>query len=140
MNAFFSHFNYGALFTSAVILWILGSIWFTPLFGKIWSAELSNHGIKVKKPTKNELGGKMIATFIFNLIVAFGVAIIVHAIGIHTFWHAVGLGIILAICFSSATMSMNYLWESRSLKLSLIDMGYPFFGIIICTIIMSLWR
>lgn len=136
---FFSHLNYAALFTSAIIYWILGSVWFSLLLGKIWSAELAKHGIKIKKPTKNEMITKFVATFIFNLIVAFGVSIVVYAMGTSTFMSAIGLGIVLGICFSAATMGMAYLWESRSLKLALIDIGYPFFGIIVCSIIMSLW-
>lgn len=140
MHKFFTHLNYGALFTSAVVYWILGSIWFSLLMGKTWSAELVKHGIKVKKPNKNEMITKFVATFIFNLIVAFGVSIIVHVMGTHTFMSAIGLGIILGVCFSAATMGMAYLWESRSLTLAFIDIGYPVIGIIACSIIMSLWK
>ncbi|TLY27308.1 MAG: DUF1761 domain-containing protein [Ignavibacteria bacterium] len=41
---------------------------------------------------------------------------------------------------SASTIGIAYTWESRSFKLAVIDIGYPLLGIMVCSIILTLWR
>lgn len=135
----FSLVNYWAVLVSAIIYWILGSVWFSTIFGNIWSHLVQSHGIKIKKPKTKKMVMLMVGTFILNFLVALGVAFFVKALVITTFSEAITLGLILAILISLATMSISYLWEGRPWKLTLIDLGYPFFGIIISSLILTFW-
>jgi len=140
MGTIFGNINYWAVLVSGIVFWLIGMLWFSVIVGKDWAAEVKKHGIKLSKPAPNKMAEKSIWTFILNLIVAFGVAILVSALGIHTFGSAIGLGLVLAICFAAAVMIISYIWEGRSYMLSFYDIFYPFIGIIISSIIIGLWR
>ncbi len=139
-HKFFAHYNFLALLVSAIVYWLIGTVWFSLLMGKIWSTEHEKHGKKIKTPTSNTMIKKSILTFVLNFVVAFGVSLVVRAMHSTTLMSGISLGIILGICFPAAVMATSYLWENRPLKLSLIDVGYPVIGITACSIIMSLWR
>lgn len=140
MRDIFGYINYWAVLVSGIVYWLIGMIWFSAIVGKSWSAEMQKHGIAIAKPTAGKMTEKSIWTFIFNLIVAFGVAILIEALGIHTFGPALGLGLVLAICFAAAVMITSYIWENRSFKLSFYDIFFPFLGIIVSSIIIGLWH
>ncbi|MBA3720927.1 MAG: DUF1761 domain-containing protein [Parachlamydiaceae bacterium] len=140
MEPFFSQLNYWALLASGIILWFLGYLWFSVIMANSWILEIMNHGIEIKKPTNSEFASKLIITFLLNLLTSFGVAFIVFATETSTLPAAIVLGLILGICFSAATMGINFLWENRSVKLSLIDIGYPILSIVIASIIFTLWQ
>lgn len=132
--------NYWAVLVAGIVFWLIGFLWFSVIIGKSWAAEIQKHGIKLEKVTPNRMAKKSIWTLIFNLIVAFGVAIFVVSLGVHAFAPSLVLGLILGICFAAAVMIPAYLWESRSFKLSFYDIFYPFIGIVISSIIIGLWR
>lgn len=139
MREIFGQINYWAVLVSGIVYWLIGMLWFSAIVRKSWSEEMKKHGIKISKPTPGKMAEKSILTFAFNLIAAFGVAIFVNSLGIRTIGPAIGLGLVLAICFTSAPMITSYLWESRSIKLSFYDIFYPFSGILISSIIIALW-
>ena len=132
--------NYWAVLVSAAVYWLCGMLWFSVMIGKNWSIEMKKHGIQISKPKPSKMAEKSIWTFVLNLIVAFGVALLVNSLAIHTLGAAIGLALVLAICFVAAVMATSYLWENRSFKLSFYDIFYPFIGVVISTIIIALWR
>lgn len=140
LNQFLSSTNYWAVIVSGLMYWILGAIWFSALFGNIWGAELEKHGVKIKEPSKQELLAKFVQTFVLNLIVAFGVAFIVFVAHSSTILSGFKLGLFTGICFSASTIGVAYTWEGRSLKLFIVDCGYPVLGITLSAVILSLWR
>lgn len=140
MDNLFENIHYGAVVVAAIVFWFIGMLWFSVLVGKSWAEEMTKHGIKIEKPTSCQMAAKCIWTFVFNLIVCFGIAIFVEALGVFTFGGGLLLGLILAICFPVATMLTSYIWESRSPKLSFYSTFYPFIGIIISSLIIALWH
>jgi hypothetical protein len=140
LENYLSSINYLAVIISAAVFWVLGSVWFGALFGKSWLTELEKHGVKIEKPTSQVMVIKSIQTFILNLILVLGIGFFIHLMNLTTVGQALKLGLLYSICFSFASVSITYTWENRSLKLLLIDFGYLFFGIIISSIILTLWR
>ena len=139
MGTIFTSINYWAVFVAAIVYWFLGAIWFSSL-GTVWTKELDKHGIRLPKPTKAGMIVKFVITFILNFLIAWAVALVIHGLGIATVGAAIGWGLILGIGISAFTIGMAYLWESRSLLITLIDVGYPIIGIVISSIILTLWR
>jgi hypothetical protein len=135
-----SQINYFAVVVAGLVYWLFGSLWFTAFFGKTWSKEIEKHGIKIKKPTKSVMNKKFIQTFLLNVLTAFGLALLIKALGITCICQGFMLGLIAGICFSTATMSVGYIWEGRSVRLALIDIGYPLIGIIISSVILTAWQ
>lgn len=139
MELIFSQINYWAVLVSGIVFWFIGMLWFSLIVGKRWSVAMSKHGIKLGKPNTNVMITKSIWTFILNLLAAFGIAIIISAIGVHTFAGGLGVGFVLGLLIAAVPMATSYVWEGRSLELSFYDIFYPFIGIIISAIIIALW-
>lgn len=140
MREIFGQINYWAVIVSAIIYWLIGMLWFSFLIGKNWHEEMKKHGIKLSKYSGGKMAEKSVWTLILNFIVALGVAFLINATGVTTVGGAIGLGVLIAICFAAAVMATSYLWENRSLELSFYDIFYPFIGIIVTSIICGLWR
>ena len=140
LTSFLATLNYWPVVVAAAAYWILGAIWFSVLFGKTWGEELEKHGVKIKEPTKQELMMKLIQTFIWNLVVALGVAFLVFMTNSQSVLSGINIGLFAGVCFSAATFGIAYAWESRSVALFLVDCGYPVVGIIVCSVILSVWR
>lgn len=136
---FLSQINYGAVVVAAIVYWIIGMLWFSLIFGKTWAKLIQKHGIKIKAPTKKQMVAKCIYTFLLNFVISFGVAVFVNSLGITTLPSAITLGLVLSICFALATLVIGYVWESRPWALALIDLAYPLIGIIVSSIIITLW-
>lgn len=137
---YFAQLNIWAVLVSAAAYWVLGSLWFAVLFGKIWGNELEKHGVKIQQPTKGGMTAKLIQTFVSNLVVALAMSYLVFVTQSEVMIHAIKLGVTCGVGFSAATIGIAYVWEGKSLKLTLIDIGYPVLGILICSIIITLWK
>jgi hypothetical protein len=140
MSNILSALNYWAILVSGLAYWIIGSVWFSAIAGRVWSAELEKHGVKIKQPTKSELITKLMTTFVLNVLLAFGLAVFIYTSGIVRLQGGIKVGLVAGICFSFATIAIAYTWESRSIRLLLIDAGYALVGIVTASVILTLWR
>ncbi len=134
------HINYLAVAVSAIIFFFLGAIWFSVLFAKTWVHELSRHNVTIKEPSKDKLLTNMGLTFLKDTIIAFAMACLVHMSGSTTLESGLMLGLIIALGFSATAIAGVFIWESRSIKLFLIDAGYQVIGVILSAVILSVWR
>ncbi len=139
--SFLSSINYIAVAVSSVVFFILGSFWFAPLFfGSMWREELKHHNVTIKQPAQNVLLTKMLLTFCANILASFSMAELVVLTGSSTVETGLILGTIAALGFAVTAVASVFVWENRSLKLFLIDVGYPVVGIIIAAVLLSVWR
>lgn len=76
-----SYVNYGAVAVSSIVFFILGSVWFSGLFGTMWVDELKHHNVTIKQPKPYDLFIKMVLTFVANIVTSFGMASLVIATG-----------------------------------------------------------
>lgn len=136
---FFSQMNYVAVAVASLVFFVIGALWFSVLFGKIWAKEVQRHGVVIKQPSSGDMLIKLLLTIIANTIACFAIAKLVIMTGSTTFFSGLVLGIIAAVGFSATTLASVSVWENRSLKLFLLDIGYPACGIIAAAIILSLW-
>jgi hypothetical protein len=140
LSAFLSHANYWALLVSALVYFALGSLWFSALFGKIWSAEVAKHGVVIKDPSKKDISSKMLQTFICNVIAVLSIGYLVFVTGTSNWMAGLKLGLLCGIGFATVGIFIAYTWESRSLKLLMIDCGYAIVGMGLAGIILSVWH
>ena len=138
--SFLSQVNYLAVAATSFIFFFLGSLWFSALFGSIWVKELKNHNVIIKEPTKSALMTKMFLTFGNNVLASLAMAILVNLTGSTTVISGIILGIIVTVGFATTTLASVFIWENRSLKLFLIDIGYPALGIITAAVLLSVWH
>jgi hypothetical protein len=140
LSSFLSHANYWAIGVASLAYFFLGSLWFSVLFGKIWSAELKKQGVSIKEPASTDIAKKMLLTFLGNLIAAFSIAYLVYISGVANWLAGVKLGLLCGMGFAATGIGIAFNWESRSIKLVMIDCGYAVIGIGLCGLILSLWR
>lgn len=138
--AVFSQINYAAVLVSAALFFAVGSVWFSGLFGSLWKEELIKHNVRITEPTSGQLAMKMLLTFVANILAAYAMACLVMITHSSSLQSGLVLGGIAAVGFAATTLASCFIWENRSLKLFLIDVGYPIFGIIVSAVILSLWR
>jgi hypothetical protein len=132
------HLNPWAMLVSALILWILGAVWYSPpLFAKPWMAAL---GITPDPKNKQGLLAGMIASFIGDLILALVLAHIIawaHARTVH--WGAF-IGFLVWLGFFAAPNYPQGIYERRPFKLFAINNGYWLVGLIIVGVLLAVWQ
>jgi hypothetical protein len=115
--------------------WLLGSVWYGPLFGKAWMAE---HGYTAEDLTKD-----------FNPAKTYGTMLLLSAVSAYAFGIVAGpkpglasafhLGALVGALFVSAAIATNYLFEKASMRLFLINGGYHTARFVLIGLAFGLW-
>lgn len=136
-----SQINLIAVFVSAIVFFVIGSLWYSFLVREAWIAELKKHDITIKQNVSKEvLRTKMLLTFGANILASIAMALLVIITGSSTISSGICLGILCVLGFAVTSVGSVFIWENRSIKLFFLDVGYPAFGIIASAIILSLWQ
>lgn len=100
--------------------WLLGSVWYGPIFGKAWMAEW---GYTQEELTKD-----------FNPAKTYGTMLLLSAVSAYVFGIFVGAGpglmpavkcgALVGVGFVASSIATNYLFEKASMRLFLINGGY----------------
>ena len=113
--------NWLAVVGAALAGFLIGGVWYGPLFSKAWQRESGLSDETLKNGNMAQIFG---TTFVLNLIASF---ILGHVLA--TYQHPglhvsamIGFGIGLG--FVATSIGVNYLFARKSLKLFLIDGGY----------------
>jgi Protein of unknown function (DUF1761) len=110
--------NWLAVVLAALSAFPLGFVWYGPLFGKAWAAEVGMTDEKAKAS---------------NPAIVFGGAFVLQLIQASTFAMFLGqvrnpeaalYGLCAGLCWVGAAFGVQYLFERRSLRLGLINAGY----------------
>src|ERR1700722_12314042 len=121
-------FNYWAVLVSALILWLLGAAWYSPvLFAKAWMASLSI----VPDSAKKGLAIGMISSLIGDLLVAFVLLHLVLWSGAVTYGAGASVGFLCWLGFVAAIQFPQGIYESRPIQLFAINSGHLFVGLLI---------
>ena len=137
--AFLSEINYLAVICASFLFFFLGSLWYSVLFKRLWVQEVERHNITMGHASSADLGQKMGCTFVANFLACFCVASLVVLTHATDFHEGLLLGI-LAAGIALSSLASIFIWQNRSLRLYLIDGGYPVCGLILVSILLTLWR
>jgi hypothetical protein len=131
------HMNHWAILVSALILWMLGAVWYSPaLFAKPWMAAL---GISPDHPKKGLAAG-MIASFIGDLFAAFALMHVILWSGAARYAGGAFVGFVCWFGFFAATTFPQGIYEGRPAKLFFINSGYWLVGLLITGGLLAVWR
>jgi hypothetical protein len=117
------HFHWLAILVAAIAGFVVGGIWYRPLFGKAW---MKARGINHEDATKGAnmpmiFGG----TFVLNLVAAFMLDHLYLTydapVGLH---HSLVIAGIIGVGFITTSIGVNYLFSRLPRSLFLIDAGY----------------
>ena len=106
----------------AVAAFILGSLWYTVLFGKIWQAETGITDEQAQDGMARTHG----LAFLMMIVISYSINMIIgfHTLEEQTFSHGALHGCLAAAFYCVPAVAINYLYQKKSLKLWLIDAGY----------------
>ncbi len=131
------HFNHLAVFVSAIILWLLGALWYSPLlFAKPWVAIV---GRQMGEKPKGVVHG-MIASFIGDLLVAFILAHFVYWSGGLGYGWGAFIGFIAWMGFVLGPLYPQRIYEGRPFTYFAINAGYWLVGLMVAGGVLSVWR
>jgi hypothetical protein len=126
--------NWLAVIVAALSSFPLGFVWYGPLFGKAWMAEVG------MTPEKYKSG---------NLAMVFGGAFVLALVQASTFAMFLGpvtnpeaalYGLCAGLCWVGAAFGVQYLFERRSVRLFLINAGYNTVAFTLIGAIIGAWR
>ena len=130
--------NWLAILCAGVAYWVLGFVWYSLLFGKIWAAEQTRH--RGAPPSAGgPMGPKLLSTFVSNLIAAAAMAYLLKRTGFTDMNHILKLAAATGIGFAGTAVTIISVWESKPTKVWFIDLAFYFVGAILLAVILVCW-
>ena len=131
--------NYWAMLVAVVFNQVLGAAWYSGL-AKPWMAEvgLTADDMEAMKGTPRQWYPYVLAVgaaIVFTLVLA----LLTQGLGPDGAGEGLGLGLLAAIGFIFTSNSINYAFEGRSLRLFLINGGYPLISYSVIGILLATW-
>jgi hypothetical protein len=126
-----------AILVAAVSAFVLGGIWYGPLFKNAWCREA---GIDPNAAPKSHPAKVFGIAFVASLIAAYGFAMLLHLMHAQTLWATVHTGVMVGFFYVAMSFGINYAFAGRSLKLWLIDAGYHILQFALYGAILGAWR
>ena len=127
--------NWFAIVAAAVSAFVLGGLWYGPLFKQAWCREA---GVDPDAPQKRHPAGVFGLAFIASLVAATGFAWYLGPSP--QVWVAVHAGLMVGFFWVATSFAINYSFAGRSLKLWLIDAGYHLLQFALYGVILGLWH
>jgi hypothetical protein len=132
--------NWIAIIIATISTMIVGSIWYGPLFGKIWT-RLAN--VKTDPDFK---GAKVVLTYLkaflsslLSAVVLAYVVAMIHRGSTDTYFvDAIFVGLMLWAGFTAARIFMHDLFEARPTQLTALTVAHELVTIIIMSVIIGL--
>ncbi len=132
--------NYLAIIVGVIINQALGAAWYGA-WGKPWMAEvgLTQEDMEAMKGTAQQWYPYVVA-IVSALIFTLALAVLIQGMGAEDFVDGLTLGLLAAIAFVVTAYATTYSFESRSLKLFLINIGYPLISYAIIGVLLAVWQ
>ncbi len=134
----YADINYLAVLVSAVTAFIIGGIWYGPLFGKAWMAAVGKTEEEIKKdfnPAKT-YG----LSFLGHIVEAYVVARLLAYVDAGTIGEGLRLAFLAWLGFTAATFFINNLFEGKPTKLLIINVFFHLVFVLVASVILVSWR
>lgn len=130
----FTSINWLAILGASVVAFIIGGLWYGPIFGKGWmqAGGFTEEGLK-----KRNMGLVFGLSFLLTLFAAINLEMFIGPKGNLNF--GLFAGFMTGLGFVSMFLGILYLFEHRSLKLFLINAGYCIVTLTIMGAILGNW-
>ena len=136
--------NYLAVFVSAVVSMVVGSLWYGPLFGKPWMALMGMTKESMAASKAKGMAKSYFLMFVGSLLMAFTLAhAVVFASTYLNIWGVAAglmggfwnwLGFIVPVTLGVV------LWENKPWKLWFLNVGYYLVNLLVMGVILSVWK
>lgn len=129
--------NYLAVLIAALAAFVVGSLWYTVLFGKMWRKLMGiSEGQAMPKQSMTQ---SMIGGFIATLVLSFVLAVLLQMLAVTTVSGAVHVALLVWLGFV-ATISSNSIWyEGRPWALYFINVAHYLVAIVVAALVLVCW-
>lgn len=127
--------NWLAVLAAAASAFLLGGLWYGPLFRNAWCRE---NGMDPDTPPKRHPGKVFGTAFVAALVAA--IAFAVYLGQAPSLLVAVHAGFVIGLAYVAASFGINYAFAGRSFRLWLIDGGYHTLQFTLYGLILGLWH
>ena len=129
--------NLWSVIVAAVVAFVLGGLWYSPLlFGKKWM-KLSKMSEKDMKGTNAHLS--YLGTLIISLVTAYILAVFVGYAGAMTFSSGMLAGFWVWLGFVATKSFGGVLWEKKPFALWVLNSGYDLLSLLLMAGIIAVW-
>ena len=133
--------NYLAVLAAAVVSFVIGWVWHSPvLFGKAWMKLSNMDKKKIEEHKKSgKMGSSLFFQFVATLITGYVLAYFVGYAGAKTAMDGVVLGFWVWFGFFATTQLGMVLWENKPFKLYLINTLHYLVTLAVMGAILAVW-
>ncbi|MGV8142346.1 MAG: DUF1761 domain-containing protein [Candidatus Pacearchaeota archaeon] len=133
--------NLWGVLGATVVAYIIGFLWFGPIFGKQWIKLSKMSASDIAKAKQKSMAKPMILNFIGTFIMAFVFAQLINLVGISTAGQGAVLGFWLWLgFFASSTLLGSVLWEGKSWSLYVLTAAYWLVNLKVMGFLLVLWN
>ena len=122
---------------SGLVYFLIGWIWYTPLFGKTWAQEsgISMTGSRSAAATILPMVGQLVSSFLYAL----GVYLVLMLGNFYSLKGALIVAASVTAFFALSINSGKLLFNAKP-KLYFIDVGYQAVGAVVVALILAFWK
>ncbi|HVU75423.1 MAG TPA: DUF1761 domain-containing protein [Candidatus Paceibacterota bacterium] len=137
--------NYWAVIASALIMMVLGALWYGPLFGKQWASLM---GLKIPEKIGDKERNAMMRSYalmalgslVMSFVLAHAVIFAESYLGMSGAVAGGEIGLLNWLGFVTPITLSTVLWEGKPWKLWFINVGYYFVGMLVVGVLLSIWQ
>ncbi len=133
-----SDLNYLAILVTAVVIFAIGALWYTVLFGKQWMAAHA-YTPEQLEGMKTRMGMTYGLSFVAYLVLAAVMAVLVILLGIDTAVAGAKLGVLCWLGFVATIGLTANLYSNKTFATYLIDAAYQLVFMVVAGVILAVW-
>ena len=130
--------NYFAVGAGAVIMMVLGALWYGPLFTKPWLVAMGKSMEEIQ--AQGGMAGAYAISFAGALAASFVMALVISGSGVDNIIGGALTGALLWLGFVATSSLGSVVFEGRSVTLYMINNGYHLVGYTIVGALMAVWH
>lgn len=132
--------NYLAVLVATVAHFILGGLWYGPVFGNKFIQLIGWSPEKLQQVSNESHWKELLLAFLSSLVLVYVLAHFVEYTKSRTLGGGLQTGFWLWLGFIVTTQLATVLFEQRSAGLYLLNIGYQLVGCLIAGAILAVWR
>ena len=130
-----SGLNWLAVIVATAVGFIIGAIWYGPLFGDAWLSAIGKTADQIQPSP-----APFVISFFTALITAIVLAMLINALDVSTLGGGVVLGLLAGVGFIATAMASDAAFGDTGLRLWLIQSGYRVLYSVVMGAILAVWR
>ncbi len=132
--------NYLAVLTSAIVSFVIGGLWYSPiLFGNAWMKAGGMNMKDMQKAKQKGMGKLYFTGFLGTLLMAYVLAHFVQYAGANGFSDGMQAGFWTWLGFAVPLLIGSVLWEGKTVKFYFINIAYQLVSLVVMGGILASW-